>query len=200
MLARATGSCRYSVYFVYRRKVQILTPLQLGVHFRGTDVLVDKDRECCAQTVPAKVYVCVYVCMYVYACMYIHVYIHICTYVCMYVCMYSCMHMSTYIYIYRDVLTRGVCLLSLSLSLSLSLARSHVLPRIYIYIGLSSGRAHARREPARIPAAKRRAGTQFTCFTSTKVQILTRRCLAGVGRGRCCGVDAGAHDKTSIRY
>ncbi len=43
------------------RKVQILTRLQLGVHFRGADVLVDKDRECGACTVSAKVYICMYI-------------------------------------------------------------------------------------------------------------------------------------------
>ncbi len=117
-----------------------------------------------------------YICIYMYICLYIYIYINITIcitiylsiylsiylymyiYLCVCVCVCVCVYMYIYVYIYIHI---------------------HIYMYIFIHIHIMQSGAERYEGaweydrpclPAEWPS-----GTQFTCFTSTKVQILTQK-------------------------
>jgi hypothetical protein len=99
---------------------------------------------------------------------------YVCMYVCMYVRMYVCMYVciSAYIYIYTHTHTHTLTH-SLTHSHSHTLTHTHTHTRTHTHTHTHTALIIGANIPYWFSALTMKSGAHFTCFTGTKVQILT---------------------------
>ena len=135
-------------------------------------------------------YSCIHIFIYSYKYIYIYIHVYICVYICMYVCIYVCMHVCMYvcmcIYIYNVCIGCARRSLRTGRSCSGMKRRSsrYAIYLLYWYKSTNTDAEGAKRGRKTRSFANwidlkssSALSTPLTCFTGTKVQLLTQKAL-----------------------